>query len=1085
MFGKKNNALRRTTAIGAVIAGVAAIGTPAAAQDQPATETASTADEEIIVTGSRIRRDPATAPTPLINVGREELLDSGEPNLIDYLADIPALTASVVPEDTTGAVLGATGLSLLDLRNLGNDRTLVLVDGRRHVGSGQGFPNVDVDTIPRLLINNVEIITGGASSIYGADAVAGVVNFILRKDFDGFEADASYAEVAEGGAGYHTRLSALWGKNALNGRINIYASLEYDASDEIFDRDLDVFAQSAAILNTDSDAAGVPDDGDFDNIAISGAVSLSRPRGGILTIAHPTAPSPASDPDVLAQACNPNTNPFSIACFQINPGFSFLFQPDGTAFEPNYGTFRDGNGAPRTTLIGGDGDPLWTFNDSRLPEAEAYRFQSGVTVEVVEGVEVFGELKYVEEHGLYNFQPAFFDIQIRQRTDPNETLGIVGPALNNLTLGLDNAFLDPSVRALILGNEYVPLNASGLPVASCPNAADDPPPCPDPRAQLRLFTADLGARPQDNTREMTRAVFGIRGEAETFAFLKNASWEIGYTYGVVEDENREFETVDAHRLGLSLDAVVDTLGEAGPAGQIVCQVQLLAARGVPIPDDALGGIMSPTDPRVTECIPSSPFGEGGMTPARDYVLFDQLTTNKDEQEDFLAFTSGELWDFWGAGPLGMALGYEWRKETFTGAFFPPDVPGIFFANLLDDFPSESFDVTEWFGELRVPILKDLPFAQSIEFSGAYRFSDYSTGFESETWSTQGSWQISQDVRVRGTYGRSIRAPALGDLFAPQSQTFLQLNDNCSAPVIAATADPVLRGRRIDNCAALGIPATYVDPNPTSTNSGFTGGNPNLEPEEADTWTASIALTPRFIPDLTLVFDYYDIDIDNVIQTLSLQQIMNNCVDGPSLNPSACALLTRDPTTFEVVNFLVGPVNFVRRQVRGLDFSGTYHIPLSDWFKSDIGSLDISARGSYLIQRKNFTNPTDPTAGTRIDSICTGGVCNNRVRVATRVTWDLDKIAFIWETDWQSAGELFDETVLLANPDDRPAELLDTGSFTQHDFAVRWDVTDQARLRFGVVNAFDEQPSIQSISPAVFDQFDLFGRRFFVGLTYRH
>ena len=174
---------------------------------------------EVVVTGSRIRRNPTNSPTPLIQIGQEELLQSGEVNVIDFLADIPALSTSVVPEDTTGSNLNDGGLSLLSLRALGAVRTLVLVDGRRHVGSSPGSLSVDVDTIPRLLVANTEVITGGAAAVYGADAVSGVVNFILRKDFDGLEIDASIAEINQDHQ-LSERLSVLWGQNLMDGRLN-------------------------------------------------------------------------------------------------------------------------------------------------------------------------------------------------------------------------------------------------------------------------------------------------------------------------------------------------------------------------------------------------------------------------------------------------------------------------------------------------------------------------------------------------------------------------------------------------------------------------------------------------------------------------------------------------------------------------------------------------------------------------------------------------------------------------------------------------------------------------------------------------
>jgi len=230
----KNKLLGSTLIAGLAIAGGMVVAPNAAhAQEEQVSQV-----DEIVVTGSRIRRSPTNSPTPLIQIGQEELMQSGQVNVIDFLADIPALSTSVVPEDTTGSNLNDGGLSLLSLRGLGSVRTLTLVDGRRHVGSTPGGLSVDVDTIPRLLVANTEVITGGAAAVYGADAVSGVVNFVLRKDFDGLEIDGSIAEINQDHQ-LSQRLSVLWGQNLLNDRLNYYVSGEYQRSDEVLDADVD------------------------------------------------------------------------------------------------------------------------------------------------------------------------------------------------------------------------------------------------------------------------------------------------------------------------------------------------------------------------------------------------------------------------------------------------------------------------------------------------------------------------------------------------------------------------------------------------------------------------------------------------------------------------------------------------------------------------------------------------------------------------------------------------------------------------------------------------------------------------------
>jgi outer membrane receptor protein involved in Fe transport len=241
---------------GAAAAAIASAGVAEAQQAPPPPSDPFAGDEDtVIVTGSRIKRSAATAPQPLIQLGREDLLSSGEANVIDYLADLPALQTSFQTEDTTGGGLGTGGLSLLDLRNFGPNKTLVLVDGRRHVGSAYFASSaVDIDTIPRLLIENVEVITDGSSAVYGADAVVGVANFVLRKDFEGAEFDASLAQLNQNGE-LNGRFSALLGANLLNDRLNVYLSAEYENNEEVLNRNVDWFRQDRVLLQNDLDGA--------------------------------------------------------------------------------------------------------------------------------------------------------------------------------------------------------------------------------------------------------------------------------------------------------------------------------------------------------------------------------------------------------------------------------------------------------------------------------------------------------------------------------------------------------------------------------------------------------------------------------------------------------------------------------------------------------------------------------------------------------------------------------------------------------------------------------------------------------------
>jgi len=340
-----------------MLAGLLAVAAaPAAAQTAPAApvsqdpvEEAVTVDE-IVVTGSRVRRDPTNAPTPLIQVSREELLTTGQSTVIDYLATIPALSNSTVPSDTTGS-LGIGGLSLPNLRSLGSGRTLTLVDGRRHVGSLGGSLAVDVDTIPRLLIQNIEIVTGGAASVYGSDAVSGVLNFVLRKDFEGLEIDANYGQINDNGEATR-RISALGGVNLFDDRLNLYAFAEYEKLDEVQSIDIDWLENASALVGIDADPTNARFDGNLDARVFSGYRSLQRPRWGQTTLANNQQASQLNDPDVPFQNCASAT---SGLCYSVDPTLTYVFE-GANARLANFGQRIGNTGANRPLTIGGDGD---------------------------------------------------------------------------------------------------------------------------------------------------------------------------------------------------------------------------------------------------------------------------------------------------------------------------------------------------------------------------------------------------------------------------------------------------------------------------------------------------------------------------------------------------------------------------------------------------------------------------------------------------------------------------------------------------------------------------------------------------------
>jgi outer membrane receptor protein involved in Fe transport len=1069
---------------------------PAFAQPQPPAEE-SAAEDEVVVTGSRLRRDPANAPAPLIQLTQEDLLQSGEPNLVDYLADVPALSGSTVPEDTTGANLNDGGLSLLNLRDLGAVRTLVLVDGRRHVGAPAGGLQVDVDSIPTLLVDNVEIVTGGQAAVYGADAVSGVVNFIMRRDYEGLDIDAALSQINQDGQ-ESRRISAIIGHNFMNDRLNLYGFAEHQEFDEVRDSQIDWKTEAWVLLNNDSDPNNATPDNQLDNILIRGARDAFFQRGGLFLLANQVLNSPAADPDLVAGNCGNSVAPQPLAqynaataniavnanCFNVAPeNFStYVFSPAGVARPFNFGTFQDQNGASRRINIGGDGLNTGTEfgQGSRIPESTADRYQVGLNFDVTDNVQAFAEAKFVREETFDEGQPTFFQGGIGQSQPGLQNRFI---SLTNFNIGDDNAFMDPAFRALMLANDRNLNNASTTQVL-------------DRRATFNLFGP---VRTQFNTREVTRYVGGLRGDLEQVGFVNNVDWEIGYTYGKTENENDE-RGVDVIRFHYSVDAVRDTAGLLGTPNAIVCRNRLLLAQGFTVNDPLTGAPSAANNAIINACVPQSIFGvdlrADGYNPAAESYYNATITVSHvNHQQDLLAFAAGELWDFWGAGPIGLSVGYEWRREKTAGVGRDADTAGrLLFLNTGPDFAGASYNATEYFGEISVPLFRNHPvLGESAEFSGAYRYSDYSTVGGQEARSAQLQWRPIGDLLLRGTYGESIRVPNLAENFAPPAQTFANgLNDPCDRNSINTLSNLTTQANRNANCLLLGIPATYtvvgsVNGTYPSGRSGVNSGNPFLEPEKGRSFTWSIAYQPSWFENFSVVFDFYDIRITDAIAAVTAQQAINQCVSDAVLNVGACSTIFRNsaahPTNpYELpssgVGFIQGSLNYAKTMARGIDFAASYNTELP-WV---LGEAEFRLRGNYLIRQEDFFNIASPGTEQTFD----GTIGLPRVRFLLTTAWSpIEDLRLIWDWDWQESQEIIAEEVLINDTDNRDPRFRTTEPFSQHDFSLAYDFGDNVTLRAGVVNAFDNEPDVWLGSATTSDNFDMFGRRYFVGIRYRN
>lgn len=1106
-----------------ILAGVMAVAAaPAFAQEAPAGQDPDATEvEEIVVTGSRIRRDPATAPTPLIQVQREQLLETGLATVVDYLATIPALSNSLVPSDTTGSNLNDGGLEFANLRSLGSGRTLTLVDGRRHVGSQAGVLAVDVSVIPRLLIENIEIITGGGSSVYGADAVSGVVNYILRRDFEGMEIDANYGQLVQGGSADSRRISALVGVNLLDDRLNLYAHAEYERTEEVYAEHINWMRDGRIRLGIDADptnaAIGPATDGFLDIGQFFGANRLDRPAWGSTTLANMQRPSALNDPDVPFANCAGLST--SANCFNVAPGYTYWY--DGTTGRlANFGQRIGETGLNRPWNIGGDGEPAnrTSFDQrSRAPFQESQRYQVGANFDVTDSVRLTLEAKYTTEDAFDVGQKSFWDIYVTNAGFGGgiNSGSLVGPGLISGTATfstrLDNAFLPANVAAAIAANTFM-----GYSAPTNTTAGADAGLRAGAIANHRGFGID---RNQTNNREIYRYVAALDGGMDRLAFVDNFNWSFSYVYGEMNNLNRE-EGPDAIRFGHAMDSVVDTAGEVnGNPGEIVCRVQLLNARGIAVieqnPNTATTVYTDPdTNPEVAGCVPLNVFGAGNQSAeGLEYITTAINVLETNEQEAAILSFGGDLWDIWGAGPIGFALGAEYRREYTEGIGRSRDTAGrVLQLNTGADFLPAEYDSNEFFAEVAIPLLRDSWLGEYAELSGSYRTFDYSKAGTGDVYGVNLVYRPIQDITFKTSFNTSFRAPNLQETDRPFSQTFVNaFVDPCDTRVIATVTDATIKANRIANCttlaAAKGLSYDFgqttvstaddFEPFYSAGIASSLGPNPNLRPETSESFTFSTVLQPRFFPDLTLILDYYEITIEDVIVTPTGQFLANDCVSsGNTPNPITCAFVFRDnpnanvdpfnnfkvgrPNGDPVGGFILAGINSAKLQTRGLDFTLNYRLDAYEAFGWDIGTFNYSLGGLWLIEQKNFTNPADPTAFT--DS--TTNVFFPRTEFVSRLTWSPnDRFSVTWTADWMASQDLRKkrDQARVNDLDIDPIDAWTTGNFVRNDFSVRYQVRDDLTLRAGVTNAFDAEPPAYLGFASTFDPY---GRRFNIGLNYR-
>lgn len=1110
--------------VSAISAGLLALGLgglPAYAQTE-AEESAldQTLDEEggqaegaeildrVVVTGSRIARDPnLVSPAPVQSIDSEDIQLSGELNVIDIVNDLPALLGS---SNATAnlASPGAAGAGILNLRNLGSVRTLTLVNGRRHVAGLAGSAAVDVNTIPAALVERAEVLTGGASAVYGADAVTGVVNFVLRDDFEGIDITTQY-NLSHRGDADRRLISATFGQNFGGERGNVVFSLTHEDTAGLLQGDRSHtrgdrlgsvwpnpvrFIQSADIaqfgldpLLLGSQISGFCGDGDgtlgaardalcnridgvpgqslqpfgrFNLTSYGSIIGVDWFGDGFLS-AFPGvdfedfgSPIPVNrGPNGLifdlnndgVEDCLQTVNGVILQRFGLFAGCHVVREPGGPA-----DVFQDGLLAGSQNAFGGDGTSGGRDGQSITPDDERTVLNLNSRYDINPSTRWFFESKYARSKTIDDGSEAvqgFFDSHI---------------------LRWDNPFIPDNLRGAI---ETFADNNPGLFALDNVNIL------------IGRDMTDLGQRRSIARRETVRFVTGLEGLIGDGPF----SYEIAANYGRTTADT-QFTGLALDRYYAAADAVVD------PAtGNIVCRSELDPTA---IPADSFLRSAGPFrgfqtfTPGQGQCAPLNLFGIGAPSQeAADFVIVDMERKRTIEQTVLSGFVVGDSSDWFAlpGGPMGMVLGFEYRDEESTfkadGFELPQDDPlgivdassRVFPVDAPTDNTSGSFDVREVFAEISLPLLNNRPGVEDLTLDAAYRYSDYSTLGGTDSWNLRLSYAPIRDIRFRSTLSQTVRAPNINELFSPLQSATARPSDPCDAANInEGTAN------RPGNCAADGLPANFTDPL-TARFSGFTGGNPDLDVETADTFTAGIVLEPRFVPGLSVTVDWYDIEIDDAISSIGVQQLVNACYDAASFPNQFCEQFTRDrdpgsPTFLGFQSFVSSQLNFASIVTQGVDYAARYEFELGSLAQAleTYGSMTLGITGNWVKKLERFEDPIDDSIVN--DLIYENGQPKNAFSAFARWRWD--RLTLNWQARYW--GKFLEFSPRIDNDSADNVENAWTGDMWRHDFSGSFMANENIRVIAGVNNVFDKQPVLSARAYPV----GIIGREYFLGLNAR-
>jgi outer membrane receptor protein involved in Fe transport len=904
--------------------------------------------EEVVVTGSLVVRNGNEAPTPVTVVDTATLKQAAPTNIPDGLNQLPQFSGSRSQSQASqsGTAVSPSSGNYLNLRNLGFNRSLVLLDGARVAPTSyEGI--VDTNILPNALIQRVDVVTAGASATYGSDAVTGVINFILDKKFTGLKGTVQVG-VSEYGDNLNYRAEIAGGAAFANDRLHTLFSYEHFKSDGIKQKS-------------------------------------DRPLYDIQPCAIGNG---TTDPYTLYFGCRQNNaNPGGVVL--SGPFASQYFLADGSLARYDAGPVPSQGGLQ----VGGSGGLV----------------TNSTLVGSLRTEQAFARVSYDFTDTLSGFVQAAFG-ESRNRYVHNGADNRFG----NLTIFSGNAFLSAAQQAQLTATNT---------------------------ASFRFGRQgyEQGGKSVDILNDSLNVFAGFEGTV-----FGDWDWRATYSGGSSIMRAKHTRNPYTERYFAAIDAI-----RSPTTGQIVCRVTV-------------------TNPgRMDDCIPLNMLGPNRASKEAIEYAFgqDSQYDARNTQHDVAATISGTAFTL-PAGDVNVAAGVEWRTSSLemrsnADPAIPLNTTGLRglpagigrFGNTNQGIASGEQDVTEAFGEVLVPLLKDVPFAQSLDFNGAFRVTDYATSGQVETWKAGLSYAPITDLRIRGTVSQDIRAPSLNELFG---------------------------GVRLSTSAF-----TDIHTGVTFSLASESGGNPGLEPEVGKTTAIGFVYQPGWFQGFTASIDYYNIEIEGAIASRSNAQLVEDCENSNGTAPS-CDLVTRPfpfsnrtpanaPTRIRAV-----PANLASAYTHGIDFDFGYRLPLSTFFEGEEGVLTFRSLANYSPSYKTLESPTSPIQQQ-------AGVGNNpKWRVTSSVNYQQGP--FRLNLQQRFIGEIDRSATLKYDSD-----IATTPSIFYYNLSASYKFTVMDRDLEGfanISNLFDKDPPIVArvneaglTYPTNQAVYDVIGRAYTVGIRF--